>query len=124
VASRSDVLGHGTIGGEESLGVPRGLKPLQAPLPLAGRLVGILVAVIEVPVLAVLHSSKDLPLRRTIASQLIRNDHPRHVRQSLQQPAKELLGGVHVAPALHQDIQYMAILIDGAPQVMALPVDP
>jgi len=52
VASRAEVLGDGTIGGEESLGVTRCLKPLHAPLPLACRLVRILGAVVEIAMLA------------------------------------------------------------------------
>jgi hypothetical protein len=35
VASWSEVLGDGTIRGEEPLGVPRGFEALHAPLPLA-----------------------------------------------------------------------------------------
>jgi hypothetical protein len=55
VAPRSEVLGDETIWGEETLGVPWGFKPLHPPLPLAGGLMGILRAVVEVAVLAVLH---------------------------------------------------------------------
>ena len=58
MASWAEVLGDRTIGGEEPLGVPWGLEPLHAPLPLAGRLVGVLRAVIEVPVLAVFHPGR------------------------------------------------------------------
>jgi hypothetical protein len=46
--ARTEVLGDGTIGREELLGVSRRLKPLHPPLPLAGRLVGILRAVVQV----------------------------------------------------------------------------
>jgi hypothetical protein len=42
VTSRAEVLGNETIGGEEPLCVSRGLESLQAPLLLAGRLVGVL----------------------------------------------------------------------------------
>jgi hypothetical protein len=38
VASRSEVLGDGTIRGEEPLRMTRRLEPLHVPLPLAGRL--------------------------------------------------------------------------------------
>ena len=38
VAPRSEVLGDGTIRGEEPLRMTRRLEPLHAPLPLAGRL--------------------------------------------------------------------------------------
>jgi hypothetical protein len=38
MAARSEVLGDGTIRGQETLGLSRGLKPLHAPFPLAGGL--------------------------------------------------------------------------------------
>jgi hypothetical protein len=47
VASRSAVLGDGTIRGEKPLGVPWRFAPLHPPLPLARRLVGVFGAVVE-----------------------------------------------------------------------------
>src|SRR5262245_50306242 len=46
---------------------------------------GILRAVVEIAVLAVLHAGQDLLFRGAVAFQLVGDDHPRHVRQSLQQ---------------------------------------
>ena len=46
-----EVLGDETRSGQEPLGVPRGLEPLQAPLPLAGGLMGVLGTVVEIPML-------------------------------------------------------------------------
>jgi hypothetical protein len=60
MASRSEVLGEETICAEAALRMPRRFESLQAPLPLTGRLVGILRAVVEVPVLAVLHTRQNL----------------------------------------------------------------
>jgi hypothetical protein len=79
--------------------------------------------VIEVATLPVLHPRQNLALSRTITLELVRDDHPWHVLQALEQLAKELLGGVLVAPALHQDIQHVVVLVDSAPQVMALAID-
>jgi hypothetical protein len=50
--ARAEGLGDGTIGGEETLGVAGGLKALHTPLPLAGRLVGVLRAIVEIPMLS------------------------------------------------------------------------
>ncbi len=58
--ARSKVLGNRPIGGEKPLRVPGGLEPLQAPLPLAGGLVGVLRPVVEVAVLAVLNTRQNL----------------------------------------------------------------
>jgi hypothetical protein len=53
--SRPEVLGDRTIRGEEPLGVPGGLEPLHASLPLAGGLVRVFGAIIELPVPSVSH---------------------------------------------------------------------
>jgi hypothetical protein len=55
---------------EELLGVSRRLEPLHAPLPLAGGLMRLLRAIIEIPSLAMLHPRQNLLLRRTIAFEL------------------------------------------------------
>ena len=54
----TEMLGDGAIGGEEPLSVARGLEPLHAALPLAGRLVGVLRPVIEVAVLAMFYPGR------------------------------------------------------------------
>ena len=56
--SRTEVLGDGAIGGEEALGMARGLEALHAPLPLAGRLMGVLRTVVEIAVLAMFHTGQ------------------------------------------------------------------
>ena len=68
---RTEVLGDGTIGGKEPLGLTRRLKALHAPLALTGGLVGVLGTVIEIPVLAMFHPWKDLALGRSIALQIV-----------------------------------------------------
>jgi len=90
--TRSKVLGNRTIRGEEALRVPGGLQPLQAPLSLAGWLMGVLRAVVEVAVLAMFHPREHLPLRRSVAFELVRDEHPWHVGQALEQLAEALLG--------------------------------
>ena len=47
----AEMLRDGTIGREEPLGVARGLEPLHATLALAGGLVGVLYAIIEIAML-------------------------------------------------------------------------
>ena len=79
VTPRSEVRGDGPIGGEKTLRVPRGLESPHAALSLAGRLVRILGTVVQRPVLPMLYMGQDLTQRRTIAFQLIRNDHPRRI---------------------------------------------
>jgi len=82
----------------------------------------VLTPVIEVATLAMLHPRQDLALGRAIALELIRDDHPWDVLQALEQLAEKLLRRVLVAAALHQNIEDVILLVDSAPQVMALPL--
>jgi hypothetical protein len=96
--SRAEVLGDRTIGREEPLGVAWGFEALHPLLPLAGRLVGVLRAIIEIAVLAMFHPWEDLPLGGAIALEFVGNDHARDVAQSFKELAKELLRGFLVGP--------------------------
>src|SRR5712692_4521463 len=97
---RAEVLRAGPIGREELLGVPRRLKPLHAPLALAGRLVRVLRPVIEIAMLAMVHPWENLPLGGTVALEFVGNDHARYVGQSLEKLAEELLGRLLIPAAL------------------------
>jgi hypothetical protein len=69
--------------------------------------------------LAVFDARQDLLFGGAIAAEFIRDDDPRHIPQALQQLAEESFRRVLVPPALHQDIEDMAILIDRPPQIVA-----
>ena len=99
------------------------MKPLHAPLPLARRLGRVLGPVVQVAVLAMLHPGQDLALRGTIALPLVGDHHPWNVLTALEERAEALLGGLFVAPPLAQDIEDIAIVIDGPPEIVALRVD-
>src|SRR5215831_13226671 len=123
MSSRSEVLGDWTIGRQEALRMPRRLQPLHAIFSLACGAMRVLTAVIEVATLPMFHPGQELALRRAVALELIRDDHPWHVLQPLEQLAKALLGRLLVAPLLDEDVQDVVVLIHRAPQVMALTVN-
>jgi hypothetical protein len=58
VASRSEVLANGSIRRKKALGMSLRLQSLHALLPLAGRLMGVFGALVEIAMVAVLHPSK------------------------------------------------------------------
>jgi len=64
-----------------------------------------------------------LAFRRALALQLLRDDDLRDIPQALEQLVKKLLGCLLVAPALHQNIRHVILLVNRAPQVMPLPRD-
>jgi PIN domain nuclease of toxin-antitoxin system len=57
----------------------------------------------------------DLDLGSGITLQFVSNQNPWRVAQALEQLTKEPFDGMPVAPALHRNIECMAVLIDGAP---------
>src|SRR5271166_218191 len=66
---------------------------------------------------------KQVALRHAVASQLVGDDHPRHL-QALQQAFEETLGGFAIAPVLHENVEHNAVLIHGAPKIMLHTPDP
>ena len=53
---------------------------------------------------------QDLALRGGVALELVGDNHPRRILQAAQQLAEEALGGVGIAPALHEDVEHVAVL--------------
>jgi hypothetical protein len=82
----------------------------------------ILRPVVEAFVLPRLDAGHDLPLRR-VAFQLVGDQHTRRSSLLLQQLAEQSLGGLLVAPALDQDIENKALLVNRAPEPMLLAGD-
>jgi hypothetical protein len=86
-------LGNGAIGREKLLCLAWRFEPLPAPLALAGGVMRVLRAVMEIAVLTMFYSRQNLAFSSTVALQLIGDDHARSVRQSLEEFAEELLRG-------------------------------
>ena len=92
MAARAEVRHDGTIGREKTLGMAWRFEPLHPLLPLASRLVGVLGAIIEIPMLAMFHARKHLSLSCSVALEFVGDDHPRYVREPFQEFTEELLG--------------------------------
>ena len=52
------------------------------------------------------------------------DENTRHILQALQQALEETLRRARIAAALHQDIEYDPVLVNGAPQEVQLARDP
>ena len=59
-----------------------------------------------------------------IARQLVRHQSVRFTALSLQQPAKEAFRCSPIPSWLHEDVDHVAILVDGAPKILTLALDP
>lgn len=69
--ARTEVLGDGAIGGEETLGMAWRFKPLQVSLSLTCWLMRILRPVVEIPMLPMFYAWENFALSRSVAPQLI-----------------------------------------------------
>ena len=83
----------------------------------------ILTPVVEIAALAMFDARQNLALGGAVALQFIRDNHPWDILTAFEQLAEKLLRCLLVASALYQDIEDIVVLIDGAPQIMALAVD-
>src|SRR3954465_5778081 len=70
-----------------------------------------------------LDARHDLPLCRTVAGQLISDHDARRPAPALQQLAEQAFGGALITPALHQHVEYDAVLVHCAPQPVLLAGD-
>src|SRR5215212_3254745 len=69
------------------------------------------------------NTRQDLALGSAIGSKFIGHDDPRRVAQALQQLAKEALGRLLVATALHQHNEHVPALINRSPEVVQFAAD-
>ena len=58
-----------------------------------------------------------------VAGELVGHDDPRHILPPLEQFAEELYGGLGVSAGLDEDVEHVALLVDGAPEIVLLAVD-
>ena len=79
--------------------------------------------VVQALVLAMLDTGHDLHLSCGITLQFVGDQHPWGVTQALEKLAKKALRRQPVAPALHEDVKHMAIVVDCTPQVMVPALD-
>src|SRR3954468_13097532 len=101
------------VGREEALSLAGRLEALHLPLASSGRLVRILGSVIQALMPPVLDRGHDLTLGGAVAGQLVRDHDTRGPALLFQQLAEQALGGLLVAPALDENVEHEAILVDG-----------
>jgi len=109
---------------DEVLGVPGGLEPAHASLPLTRWLMRILGTVIQIPVLPVSHTGHQDPFGSGVAAQFVGDDHPRTTTTvGPQQLAKEAHRRESVTPGLDKNINDNTVLINGSPEIMPRATD-
>lgn len=115
----------GGMGGEESLGGRLALEELHLPFASSDRQVGILdPIVLTEPSGSVDLIQAQLAKRGSIRSQAIGRDRFGRNRLVAQQPRQKLQRRGVVPPALNHEIEPLAFIIDGPPEVHAPSADP
>ena len=111
------------MNGQKLLDLSGRFEPLHDPFSFSDRKVGILGSVVQTLVLAVLDPRHDLSLRCAIALQLVGDQHPRRAALLLQELSHQALGCLLVTPALDQNVEDDAMLIDRPPKPIFLTLD-
>ena len=107
----------------EPLSSARGVEAAHHLLLLSGGLVGVLDPVVQILRATVLDPRHQSPVRYAVAGQLVGDQHPGHIPQSLQQLAEEPGRGPGVTSGGDQNVQHRPVLVHRPPQIMGLAID-
>jgi hypothetical protein len=109
-------VGDLIMDGKKSLHLPWRLEAFHNPLSSSRRLVRVLCPIVEAFMLAVLDAGHDLPLGGSVAAQFVGDQHTRRPQLPFQKLAEQAFGGLRVAPALDQNVENKALLVNRAPE--------
>lgn len=122
VAAPHERIRNLSMSRRESLKLARRFEASHHLLAQARGLVRIFRPVVQSFVLPMLDAQAQFRIRRRVAAQLVREDHPR-AAVALEQLAHQPFGLRLVGAALHQDLEHRTVLIDSPPQPMLGAVD-
>jgi hypothetical protein len=110
---------HGAVHHQEALGLWARLDAAHGALALARGLVGDLGEIVGVAACVMGHRRHDRPVRGAVAPEAIGDESARDAATPLQQPTEEPRGGMAIPTRLQQDVDDLAVLVDGPPEVPA-----
>ena len=123
VAADTKEILDGAVHREKPLRVGRRFEPAHLTLPLPGRLVRDFGPVVRVPVRAVDHGRHHGAAGRGVAAEFVGDQSPRDTALSFQQLAEEADRCAAIPPGLDEDVDHVAVLVHGTPQVLLPPLD-
>jgi hypothetical protein len=109
--------------GKKPLGLMGRLESTHLSFPLARPLMRSLHSIIGVTLGRVSHVAEADSERGRVASQFVGDDAQRLLSLPALKPAEEPLCGTSITSRLHQDVDYVAVLIDRPPEILQLAVD-
>jgi hypothetical protein len=123
VAAKSKQVLRQAMECEKPLRLSRRGKPTHVTFSLARRFVRDFGAVIRIDVVDVIDRGHDRPMSRIITSKFI-GDQPAWLPAlAFEKTAEKAFSRTLIATALHENINAIAVLIHGTPQILALPLN-
>src|SRR6266849_1682648 len=101
----------------------RGFEPSHRSLALAGRLMRDFGSIVFEPLRAVNDRRHYDGVGRRVTAQLVRDQTPWRTAQSFQQLPEEAFGCMPIAPGLEEEVDHVAVLVDGPPEILLAPLD-
>ena len=123
MASDSEKILDDTVEGEKPLGLASGFESAHLPFPLASRLMRGFGAIVGVTFRGVSRVAQDGSHGRRVASEFVGNDTKWFFSLAAQQSSKESLRGALITARLNQDVDHIAVLIHGTPEILLLAID-
>jgi len=114
----------GGMDAEKPLRGSRRLEPLHLALSSPHDLMGVLSAIVFSEASIVRAGEAQLPERRAVGAQLVGDQQLRCEALFLEQLAHQPECRLRVSPTLNEDVENLALVVDGAPQIHPLAGDP
>ena len=100
-----------------------GLEPSHLALALAGRLMREFGPIVLVLRRAVHDRRHHATVGRRVAAQLVGDQPAGHTALAFQQLPEEAFGRVPITSRLHEDVDHVAVMVDGAPEILLAPLN-
>jgi hypothetical protein len=121
VAADPEQILDGSVHREKPLRVGRGFEPAHLTLPLPRRLMRDFRPIVRVLVGAVHHRRHHGAAGRWVAAQCVGDQSSRDTALSFQQLPEETEGRQPIAALLDENVDRVAVLVDGPPQILLPP---
>ncbi len=121
--ARAEVLTDWPEGGEKALRMARRREATHRSFALTCWLMGVFGTSAQPFMATTLDARQHLLVRCFVTAELVRDEHTRYVLAPVEPLMEEVLGRRLVPPTLHQDIQHVAVLVNGPPEVVDFAVD-
>ncbi len=108
---------------QESLRVSGGFEPPHLSLALAGQLMRDFCSIVLVLLRAVNDGRHHEAVGRRVAAKLVCDQTPWRTALPFQQLTEEAFGRTPIAPGLEEDVDHVAVLVDGPPEILLATLD-